>query len=207
MRPDSDPVPGALASLRRFARPQAPEERCELCSAPLGPEHDHLVELANRRLACACEPCAILFGGHAAARYRRVPRRAQFLPGFRLTDAAWEGLLLPINLAFFMRSSAAGHVVAFYPSPAGATESLVALEAWQVLVDDNPVLHDLEPDVEALLINRVGTAREHYRVGIDQCYRLVGLIRLHWRGFSGGPAVWEEIGRFFAGLKERSGHA
>ncbi len=131
----------------------------------------------------------------------------QFLPDFRLTDAAWEGLQLPINLAFFMPSSAAGRVVAFYPSPAGATESLVPLEAWQPLADDNPVLRDLESDVEALLVNRVGAAREHYRAGIDQCYKLVGLIRTHLRGFSGGPAVWEEIGRFFAGLKERSAHA
>ncbi len=201
-----DPYP-ALAALRRFARPRAAAECCELCSAPLGPEHDHLVEPSSRRLACACEPCAILFGNQAAARYRRVPRRVVFLPDFRLTDVAWEGLQLPINLAFFMRSSATGRVVAFYPSPAGATESLVTLEAWQALADDNPALRDLEPDVEALLVNRVGAAREHYRAGIDQCYKLVGLIRTHWRGFSGRPAVWEEIGRFFAGLRGRSGHA
>ena len=207
MSPDTNPALGALAALRRFARPRAAEERCELCSAPLGPEHDHLVELTNRRLACACEPCAILFSNQGAARYRRVPRRVAFLPDFRLTDVAWEGLQLPINLAFFMHNSAAGRVVAFYPSPAGATESLVPLEAWQALADDNPVLRELEPDVEALLVNRVGTAREHYRVGIDQCYKLVGLIRMHWRGFSGGPAIWEEIARFFGGLKERSGHA
>ena len=207
MSPDANPALGALAALRRFARPRAAEERCELCSAPLGPEHDHLVELTNRRLACACEPCAILFSNQGAARYRRVPRRVAFLPDFRLTDVAWEGLQLPINLAFFMHNSAAGRVVAFYPSPAGATESLVPLEAWQALADDNLVLRDLEPDVEALLANRVGTARKHYRVGIDQCYKLVGLIRMHWRGFSGGPAVWEEIARFFGGLKERSGHA
>src|SRR5689334_15431988 len=207
MTPDPQPAPGALAALRRFARPRAAAECCELCSAPLGPEHGHLVELANRRLACACEPCAILFGNQAAARYRRVPRRVQLLPDFCLTDVAWEGLQLPINLAFFMHNSAAGRVVAFYPSPAGATQSLVTLEAWQALVDDNPILSQLEPDVEALLINRVGTAREHYRAGIDQCYKLVGLIRMHWRGFSGGSVVWDEIGCFFAGLKERSGHA
>ncbi len=79
----------------------------------------------------------------------------------------------------------------------------MALEAWQALADDNPVLRDLEPDVEALLVNRVGETRDYYRVGIDECYKLVGLIRTHWRGLSGGTAVWEEIGRFFAGLKER----
>ena len=136
-----------------------------------------------------------------------MPRRVQFLPDFRLTDEAWEDLHLPINLAFFLRSTPAGRVVALYPSPAGATESLVALEAWQALAAENPVLRDLEPDVEALLVNRVGESRECYRVGIDECYKLVGLIRTHWRGLSGGPAVWDEIGRFFAepqGAVERS---
>jgi hypothetical protein len=205
--PGVNPALAALASLRKFARPRPTGERCELCAAPLPPEHAHLVEVASRRLACACDACAVLFPNAAAARYRRVPRQSTLLPDFRLGDAAWEGLGLPINLAFFLHSTPAGRVVAFYPSPAGATESLIALEAWQALVDDNPVLRDLEPDVEALLVNRVGAARDCYRVGIDRCYHLVGLIRKNWRGFSGGQAVWDEVGQFFAGLKERSGHA
>jgi hypothetical protein len=199
----SNPL-SALTALRRFARPRAPQERCELCAANLAEEHAHLVETTSRRLICACDPCAILFSNQGAARYRRVPRRAEHLPDFCLTDVTWEGLRLPINLAFFLHSSAAGRVVAFYPSPAGATESLVALDAWQELVGDNPVLRDFEPDVEALLVNRMGGARDCYRTGIDQCYKLVGLVRTHWRGLSGGEAVWDEIGRFFAGLKERS---
>ncbi len=120
---------------------------------------------------------------------------------------AWEELSIPINLAFFLHSTPAGRVVALYPSPAGATESLVAPEAWEALAEENPVLHDFEPDVECLLVNRVGDSRECYRVGIDECYRLVGLVRTHWRGLSGGATVWDEIGRFFAGLKERSPHA
>jgi hypothetical protein len=136
-----------------------------------------------------------------------VPHRVDFLPDFRLTDEEWEALHLPINLAFFLHSSPAGRVVAFYPSPAGAMESLVSLEAWADLTAANPILRELEPDVEALLVNRVGETREVYRVGVDLCYHLAGLIRLHWRGLAGGQAVWEEIGRFFAGLKERSGHA
>ena len=56
-----------------------------------------------------------------------------------------------------------------------------------------------------LFRSRTKAARECYRVGIDECYRLVGLIRTHWRGLSGGTAVWDEIHRFFANLKERSG--
>jgi hypothetical protein len=205
--PEGNPALAALTSLRRFARQRPAQERCELCSAPLGPDHPHLLELAARRLACACDACAILFTNRAAPKYRRVPRRARYLPDFRLSDVAWEGLRLPINLAFFLHSTAAGRVVALYPSPAGATESLVTLDAWQALVEDNPVLCEFERDVEALLVNRVGTARDCYRVGIDECYKLVGLIRKSWRGLSGGPAVWGEIAGFFADLRERSDHA
>jgi hypothetical protein len=197
----------ALASLRRFLRPRPARERCELCSLELADDHAHLVEPASRRLACACDACAILFCGQGAGKYRRVPRDVHFLADFRLSDAQWEGLGLPINLAFFLHSTAAGRVVAFYPSLAGATEALPDAETWQALAEDNPALHELEPDVEALLVNRVGEAREHYRLGIDRCYELVGLVRTHWSGFSGGQAVWDEIGRFFAGLKERAGHA
>jgi hypothetical protein len=203
--PPNDAALSALASLRRFLRPRAPQrERCELCSAELADEHDHLVEVAGRRLCCACEPCAILFSNTAAPRYRRVPRRVELLSDFRLTDVQWDGLQLPINLAFFLHSTAAGRVVALYPSPAGATEALPPPDAWEAVVEDNPSLRDLQPDVEALLVNRLAAPPEHFRVGVDQCYALVGLVRTHWRGLSGGKAVWEEIGRFFTRLKERS---
>jgi hypothetical protein len=184
-------------------QPRTAQERCELCNAPLAAEHSHLVEVANRRLRCACEACALLFSSQAATTYRRVPRDSWLLADFRLPEAQWEAMHLPIDLAFFVYSSAARRVVALYPSPAGATEALPDPEAWQTLVADNPVLRDFEPDVEALLVNRLGTA-ECYRVGIDRCYELVGLIRTHWRGLSGGTAVRAEMGRFFAALKERS---
>jgi hypothetical protein len=196
----------ALPSLRRFLRPrQAVCTRCELCSADLADDHSHLVELASRRLCCACDPCTILFSSPAAPKYRRVPQRVEFLADFRLTDVQWQGLQLPINLAFFLHSTPAGRVVALYLSSAGATEALPPPDAWQALVEDNPCLGDPEPDVEALLVNRLGPGPEHYRVGVETCYGLVGLVRTHWRGLSGGTAVWAEIARFFAALKERSG--
>jgi uncharacterized protein DUF5947 len=204
---DDNPALTALASLRRFARPRPVREQCELCAVPLAPEHAHLVEVSSRRLLCACDACGVLFSGQSASRFRRVPRDVYYLPDFRLGDAAWGSLRLPVNLAFFLHSTPANAVVAFYPSPAGATEATVPSDAWQALVNDNPLLHRFEPDVEALLVNRVGAARDCYRVGIDECYRLVGLVRKHWRGFSGGPAVWGEVAQFFAGLKERSAHA
>jgi hypothetical protein len=205
--PPHAPGLSALTSLRRFARPRPVRERCDLCSVELADEHAHLLELVRRRLVCACDACAVLFDNPAAGKYRRVPRRVQLLRDFRLTDEAWAGLLLPIDLAFFVQSTTAGRVIAQYPSPAGATESLVSLEAWQDLVNENPVLRELEPDVEALLVNRMQAAREYYRAGIDKCYELVGLLRTHWRGLSGGPAVWEQIGRFFAGLRGDTAHA
>jgi hypothetical protein len=196
--------PQWLTTLRPFARRRPDVERCELCGAELPPEHQHLLEPANRQLLCCCDACTILFSGAGETRYRRVPRRVQFLPDFQLTDAHWDTLLIPIDLAFFFQSSVAGRVVALYPGPAGATESLLPLDAWEELAAANPVLRELAPDVEALLVNRTGGGRVYYRAPIDECYRLVGLIRLHWRGLSGGTEVWRAIGGFFAALQERA---
>jgi hypothetical protein len=203
-KPHEIPLLGSFAALRGFVRKRPAAELCELCAARLEPDHEHLLELAARRLECACTPCAILFSGQPSARYRRVPKRLELLGDFRLDEEQWDELHLPINLAFFFYSTRARRVVAIYPSPAGGTESLLSLDAWRQLEADNPVLRELEPDVEALLVNRVRTARDHYRAPIDVCYRLVGLIRANWRGLSGGAQVWEEIGSFFADLQGRS---
>jgi hypothetical protein len=192
------------STLRRFVRPRPPVERCELCGAALATEHPHLLEPSSRQLRCCCDACTILFSDQQGGRYRRVPSRVEALPDFRMSDARWEDLHLPINLAFFVSSSTAGRVQAFFPSPAGATESLLPLEAWDALAADNPGLRELEPDIEALLVNRIGPARDSYRVSIDECYKLVGLIRTHWRGLSGGTEAWDAIGHYFAALNERS---
>jgi hypothetical protein len=151
----------------------------------------------------------MLFSGQAGTKYKRVPRDIRLLADFQLTDAEWDGLLIPINLAFFFQNSIDSRVSALYPSPAGATESLLPLEAWSSIVQANPALNQLEADVEALLVNRVGQARgtaaaEYYIVPIDACYKLVGLIRIHWRGLSGGTEVWQEIGNFFTDLRHKA---
>lgn len=175
-----------------------------MCSAELPVEHQHLVAPANRQLVCACEACAILFSGQDGTKYKRVPRRICSLPNFRLTDRQWDSLMIPIQLAFFFQSTPDRRMIALYPSPAGPTESLLTLDSWNEIVQANPVLQEMEPDVEALLVKRVGGASEYYLVPIDECYKLVGLIRTHWRGLSGGTEVWREIGQFYAELKERS---
>jgi hypothetical protein len=201
---------GTLRQLTR-ARRSAPRaaEHCELCSADLAREHPHLVELASRQILCACDACAMLFDGMERSKYKRVSRRAQYLAGFELTDGQWENLLIPINMAFFFRSSVEGKMIALYPSPAGAVESLLPLEAWDEIAESNPALRGLRPDIEALLVNRVGHARgispaEYYLAPIDECYKLVGLIRTNWKGLSGGAEVWTEIGRFFADLRSNA---
>jgi hypothetical protein len=185
------------------------EERCGLCAEPIAPEHRHLVDLESRELLCACRACTILFdrGAAGGGHFRLVPDRRLRLEHFQLDELQWAALQIPVDMAFFFRNSRAGRVMAFYPSPAGPTESLLELDAWDQLERDNPVLGSIEPDVEALLVNRARGAREYYVVPIDDCYVLVALIRTHWRGFTGGAEVWDEINSFFAGLRERSEEA
>lgn len=193
------------ATLRRFLRPREVEERCDLCGAAISAQHRHLADPKARRIVCACTACSLLFSGQAGARFRRVPEDVRSLHEVSLPDAQWQRLAIPIDLAFFYRSSIEGRVLAFYPSPAGATESLLPLDAWNDIVAANPVLETMEPDVQALLVNRVARPAELFLVPIDKCYELVGLIRADWRGFSGGAEVWRTIGQYFERLKERSG--
>ncbi len=204
-------VPGyenAFGTLRQLVRRDRVQERCELCAGPVYPDHHHLIELGKRKLLCTCEACSLLFSG-PGKKYKRVPRRVLALPSFQITDAQWESLMVPINMAFFFKSTPDERVVAIYPSPAGPTESLLTLETWTDIEHANPVLQHMDADVEGLLVNRVGHARgasaaEYYILPIDKCYELVGLIRAHWKGLSGGSEVWQEIGTFFARLKERA---
>lgn len=203
----------AFAALRRLTRQRAPIEKCELCATALAAAHQHLIEIAGRRLVCACQACAILFSNQSSeggARYRRIPDRVLELSDFQLADEQWERLSIPINLAFFFYNSATGKTVALYPSPAGPMESLLTLEAWEEIVQQNPVLRRMEPDVEALLVKRIDWTQDqnqYYIIPIDECYKLVGIIRSQWRGLSGGSEVLKEISRFFIDLRRRAERA
>jgi len=197
-------TPRGLASLRNFVRKAPEAERCSLCSAPVAEQHPHLVDPKTRRLLCACEPCAILFSSSGETHYRRIPRDARYLNDFSLSDRTWNGLAIPIGLVFLYASSISGQIVAVYPSPAGPTQSEIEKESWEEIVANNPGLANLTPDVEALLINRMNGAREYFWAPIDECYKLTGIVRKYWRGFSGGDEGWQQINRFFEQLKERS---
>ncbi len=194
----------AFAALRRFARPRVEVEFCDLCRAEISAAHTHLLEPQSRKIHCACRACAILFDNPGDARFKRVPTRVSHLSEFKLTDEQWNDLMIPIQLAFFYKSSIDKKTIALYPGPAGATESLLPLEAWNEIVAENSVLQRMETEVEALLVNRVGATREYFIVPVDECYKLVGLIRTHWRGLSGGTEVWREINNFYADLSARA---
>jgi len=183
-----------------------------MCSRELAASHQHLLEPVSRKLICACDACAILFSSQGQTKFKRVPRRIRFLPDFQMTDGQWDGLMMPINMAFFFKSTPQNRVIALDPTPAGATESLLSFDTWDEIALENPVLLEMESDVEALLVNRIGhargfTAAEYYVTPIDECFKLVGLIRSRWQGLSGGTEVWREIGQFFGDLKARSRHA
>jgi hypothetical protein len=192
-----------LASLRNFVRKSPELERCDLCAAALAQEHQHLVDPEAHRLFCVCGACAILFGSSGETKYRRVPREVRALSGFVLSDQAWSSLGIPIGLAFIYKSSASDQVLAVYPSPAGPTEASVDQESWSDVLLENPILSKLTPDIEALLINRMNGSREYFRAPIDECYKLTGIVRKYWRGFSGGEEGWNQVASFFDRLKER----
>jgi len=195
----------AFATLRQYTQADnRPVERCELCSQEIPSWHRHLLEVSNRQVVCACDACALRFHDVVAGRYKLVPRDAYALPGFSMTEAQWDGFAVPINLAFFSYSTPGARMLAQYPGAAGVVESLLPLDTWDTLVAENPSLADMQPDVEALLVNRVGAAQEYYRVPIDACYKLAGLIRTRWRGLSGGEEVWAAVKQFFIELKQKS---
>jgi Fe-S cluster biogenesis protein NfuA len=195
------------------ATPETAVKKCEMCGTALAPTHGHVVDVEHRSLMCACRPCFLLFthGNAAGGRYRAVPERYLHDPNGPLTRAEWEGLGIPVGSAFFLRSEATG-LTGFYPSPAGATQCLLDLDAWAELSARHPLLAAAEPDVEAILIrgSRDGSpgggpadAVECYLVPIDACYQLVGTVRMHWKGFDGGAAR-ERIDEFFDGIRERA---
>jgi hypothetical protein len=126
---------------------------------------------------------------------------------FALDLAAWNALEIPVSTAFFVHDSHADRVVALYPSPAGATESLLPLAAWDEFVAGSRLARELVPDVEAIVArpHRSGAdGGELFLVPIDACYELVGAVRRVWHGLDGGADVRDAIDAFFADLGTRA---
>lgn len=207
MREREDKLP--FATLKRFLEPKVSSKTvCEFCGVEIAPSHSHAVNLETRHLLCVCRACYLLFTrvGAGGGKYKAVPERYLNLPDFILSQPQWDQLQIPVGIAFFFFNSSLARPVVFYPGPAGATESLLALETWQELVGVNPILGTLNPDVEALLVRNIERRQccDRFIVPIDACYELVGRIRQSWKGFDGGAEAWAKIDEFFADLRARS---
>jgi hypothetical protein len=200
-----------------------PGERCELCAQLIPDEHNHVVDLESRSLMCACRPCYLVFSPHGSGgnRFRAVPDRFISFSDFTLSSAQWDALQIPVGVAFFFMNSSLNHIAAFYPSPAGATESMLSLDSWDEIVSANPALATLQPDVEAFLVrsadrrsvdvqqHAVGAGveavqAECFLVPIDVCYELVGELRRLWKGFDGGTEARAALDGFFDGVRSKA---
>jgi Family of unknown function (DUF5947) len=188
--------------------PQPAGERCEMCSEAIADEHQHVVNLEGRQLMCVCRGCYLLFTDtQAELRYRAIPDRYLAFPNFALDRRAWEALQIPVGLAFFFYHSTLGRTVAFYPGPAGATESELDLRAWTDIRAADPRVDTIADDTEALLVRVPDDETASplaYLVPIDTCYEFVGRLRMMWRGFDGGQEVRNYIDEFFEKLDSRS---
>jgi Family of unknown function (DUF5947) len=201
--------PLAVLGRVRGSRPApSPRERCEMCAEDIGERHSHVVDVVSRGLMCTCRPCYLLFTADGAElRYRAVPDRYLSFPGVPFSPGQWDELEIPVGLAFFFVNSVLGRTVAFYPGPAGATESELPLPVWDAIVTANPVLGTVAPDVEAWIVrmpDRSGAQAACHLVPIDRCYELVGGLRRVWRGFDGGQEARALLDGFFADLAQRS---
>jgi hypothetical protein len=196
----------ALQKLLRKPVAAPPGERCDFCAVPVGETHSHLIDLKARRIMCGCRPCALTFEpqGAAGGRYKLIPERYRKIEDLPVHDGSWDSLQIPIGLAFFFYNSIDKKLGAFYPGPAGATESELPLDEWQATIASNPVLATLAPDVEAILIRRIGSTTNVYLIPVDAAYELVGLIRTGWRGFDGGVDVKAKIDAYFARIEART---
>jgi hypothetical protein len=200
------PAPAGLAGPAMGRARSADTETCEMCAAPVPAEHGHVADLESSSLVCACRACYLLFTQSSAGRgrYKAVPDRYLSDPGRPLFAPRWDELEIPVGLAFFLTSSQAGRVAGFYPSPAGVTECVLDLGAWQRLSEDYPLLAAVAPDVEAALISRTADGVEYFVVPVDVCYELAGRMRLQWRGFDGGSEARASITDFLDRVRERA---
>jgi Family of unknown function (DUF5947) len=177
-----------------------------MCGELVPDEHRHVVNVESRQLMCTCQGCTMLFTskGAGGGKYRAVPDRYVALDGPVVAPARWDELQIPVSVAFFFVNSIVSSVAAFYPGPAGATESLLPLDAWERIAADNATVRTMEPDVEALLVRRDTEHCDAFIVPIDACYELVGDLRRLWKGFDGGTEARDALEAFFGRIEQRA---
>jgi len=171
-----DPQHSAMsdAAMSVSAVSLSPRPACEVCGGAIGSNHDHAADLTGRHLLCVCRPCHL--GLNDTGRYRSLPEHVEQIADLAEQPGWWIDLALPVELVFFIRSAATGALTAFYPGAAGVVESTLAVEELPVSVAD---------DVEAILV-RNSARFEAWRLPVDRCYELAGLLK---HGPRGVPAV------------------
>jgi Family of unknown function (DUF5947) len=201
-RPDARRMSAAAVPPEHGAMQASDTEVCDICGVGIRDDHRHLLHLTERRLVCSCEACWAMRAGEGD--YRPTGNRTLWLAGLDLPDDLWASFQIPIGLAFFMDSTVTACVVAMYPSPGGATESELHFESWNRACELNPVLRELEPDIEGLIVNRLAEPPAYAIAPIDKCYELTGAIKASWEGISGGAGVQAAVTSFFDELHAKA---
>ncbi len=178
------------------------EETCNFCGKPVPEDHRHMINVTEMKFMCACEMCVVIQS--VRGDYKLIPQRYEYLDDFKMPEELWSEFMIPVNMAFFVFNSNRNGIVAYYPAAAGATESKLKMEPWKKIEELNPGLKKMKPDVEALLVNRIEEPGEYYIVPIDNCYRLIGIIRSNWKGIFGGREADYAIKDFFVELKNKT---
>ena len=162
-----------------------------MCGEPIAEPHQHVVNLDSRGADVHLPGCYLLFTAErrrscATARCRSATCPSRTSGSVRRSGTRWR------SRSAWRSSSATpslDRTVAFYPGPAGATESELPLDAWDDGPGRNPGLATLRSDVEALLVRAPGAER-----AVAECLpradrRLLRAGRAAaavWRGFDGG---------------------
>ena len=207
-----------VSSLRQLARPAAAADRDERRTAPAAtarPARAATCAATRYRptivtscsspsaASCACARAAWRFA-RATPSCARRGTRVVWLDDFELSDELWAR----------SRSRSASPSSCATAPPAASSRSIRARpgrpsrsstsDAWEELGPPTRCSIDLEPDAEALIVNRMAEPPQHAIAPIDECYRLVGLIKASWEGISGGAGPEEAIAAFFDELRARS---
>ena len=204
-----------LGGLRRLTRPApeepasatapVPEETCEICGVGIPARHGHVADTHDHRLLCVCRPCHLLFApdGAGGARFRGVGDTVRHLDDLVLDEADWDGLQIPVDLAFFFRHSDEDASTRSTPdrvAPPSPRSTSPPGPPCSTPTRRSPAMM---PDVEAVLLRHLDPGFSAHVTPIDVCYELVGIVREHWEGLHGGDDVWQRIAAFFEELDRR----
>ena len=162
--------PGARRRRRRRGRPRA----LRPCSAPIAPEHRHLLDLDQRELMCACRACSLLFdrGAAGAATTGSCPTGGCGSTASSSTTLAGRSCG---SRSTWPSSSAARKRAGAWSRSTRARwarrSRCCGSRPGRSSRPTTPCSPTLEPDVEALLVNRARGARRHWLVPIDDLLR------------------------------------